>query len=50
MDRIGMQPMVAIKVSVTIDTLLNFEGDVNGHTDADVTCKYCHDGVDTVKL
>ena len=28
------------KVSVTIDTMLNLDGDFNGHGDGDVTCKH----------
>ena len=33
MDKMGVQPILFVKVSVTIDTMLNFDGD------GDVTCK-----------
>ena len=36
-DRMGVQPMVPIKVSVIVDTLLNFDGDFD--EDDGVTCK-----------
>ena len=39
MDRMGVQPILPIKVSVTIGTMLNFDGDFDGHGDGDITCK-----------
>ena len=39
MDRLGVQPIFSIKVSVTINTMLNIDGDFDGHGDDDVTCK-----------
>ena len=37
MDRMGVQPIFPIKVSVTIGTMLNFDSDFNGHGDGDIT-------------
>ena len=34
MDRMGVQPIL-----LTIDTMLKFEDDFDGHSDDDVTCK-----------
>ena len=36
MDRIGVQPISPIKVSVTNDTMLNFDSDFDGPSDGDV--------------
>ena len=36
-ERMGVQPILPIKVSATIDTMLNFDVDFDGHND--VTCK-----------
>ena len=33
----GVQPTLPIKVSVTIGTMLNFDGDFDGHGDSDIT-------------
>ena len=35
----GVQPTLPIKVSVTIDTMLNFDGDFGRHRNSDITCK-----------
>ena len=32
-DRTGVQSILPIKVSITIDTMLNFDGDFHGHND-----------------
>ena len=37
MERMGIQPILPVKLSITIDTMLNFDSD--GHGDCDVTCK-----------
>ena len=37
MDRMGVQTILPVKVYVTIDTILIFSGDFDGH--GDVTCK-----------
>ena len=39
MEKMGVQPILPIKVSVIFDTMLNFDGDFDGHGDGDVTCK-----------
>ena len=39
-ERMGVKPILPIKVSATIDTMLNFDVDVDGH--GDVTCKQVH--------
>ena len=39
MDRMDVQPLLPVKVSVTIDTMLNFDHDFDGHGDGDVKCK-----------
>ena len=33
----GVQPILPVKVPITIDTVLN--GDFDGHCDGDITCK-----------
>ena len=38
MDRIDVQPVLPIKLSVIIDTMLN-DSDFDEHADGDVTCK-----------
>ena len=38
-DRMGVEPILPIKMSVTIDTMLNFDGDFDRHSDGDVTYK-----------
>ena len=35
----GLQPILPIKVSVTIDTMLNFDDDIDELGDSDITCK-----------
>ena len=37
-DRMGSQPILLVKVSVIIDTMLNFDSDFDGHGEGDVTC------------
>ena len=37
MDTVGVQPTLTVKVFITIDTVLNFDGDFVGHDDGDVT-------------
>ena len=37
--RIGSVPILSVKRSVSIDTMLNFDGDGDGHRDRDGTCK-----------
>ena len=39
LDRMGVQTILPIKVSVTIDTILNFDGDFGRHRNSHVTCK-----------
>ena len=39
MDRLGVQSILPIKVSVIISTMLYFDNDFDGHIDCDVTCK-----------
>ena len=36
-DRMGVQPIFSFQVALTIDTMLNFDGDFDGHGDG--TCK-----------
>ena len=33
------QPIFPTKVSITIDTMLNIDGDIDGHGDGDIRCK-----------
>ena len=35
----GVQPILPIKVSITIDTMLHFDGDYDGQSDGDVDVK-----------
>ena len=37
--KMAVQPILLVKVSITIDTMLNFDGDDDGHDDGDVKCK-----------
>ena len=39
LDRMGVQTILPIKVSVTIDTMFNFDGDFGRHRNSHVTCK-----------
>ena len=39
MDRIGSEPNFSIKQSVSIGTMLNFNGDGHGDGDGDSMCK-----------
>ena len=39
MDRMGVQPILPVKMSVTFDTILTFDGDFDVHGYGDVTCK-----------
>ena len=39
MDRMGSVPILPVKWTVTIGTMLNFDGDGDGHRDGDGTCK-----------
>ena len=36
-DRVSVQHILPIKVSATIDSMLKFDGDFDGHGDGDVT-------------
>ena len=40
MVRMGSMPIPSIKWSVSIDTMINFDGDGDGHRDGDDTCKH----------
>ena len=35
----GVQCILSVKAPVTIDTILNFNGDFEGHGEDDATCK-----------
>ena len=35
-DRMGSQPILLVKVSVIIDTMLNFDSDFDGHGEGDI--------------
>ena len=37
-DRMGVQPILPVKVSVTTDPMLNYDGDFDGYDDRDVWC------------
>ena len=37
--RKGTEPILSIKQSISIDTMINFDGDGDGHGDGDGTCK-----------
>ena len=39
MDRMGVQPILPVEVSVAIETMLNFDGDFVKLADSDATCK-----------
>ena len=39
MGRMGTEPILSVKRSVSIDTMINFDGDEEGHGDGDGTCK-----------
>ena len=39
MGRTGTEPILSVKWSISIDTMINFDGDVNGDGDEDDTCK-----------
>ena len=39
MDRMGTEPNLSIKRSISIDTMINFDSDRDGHGDGDGTCK-----------
>ena len=39
MDRLGSEPILSIKWSVSIGTMLNFDGDCDGNGDSDGMCK-----------
>ena len=38
-DRMGTEPILSVKRSVSIDTIVNFDGGGDGHRDGDGTCK-----------
>ena len=38
-DRMGVQPIFPTKVSITIDTMLNIDSDIDGYGDGDISCK-----------
>ena len=44
-----MVRILSVKQSVSIDTVINFDGDGDGHGDGDVTCKQAP-YTDTVKM
>ena len=37
--RMGSEPILSVKWSISIDTIVNFDGDGDGHGDEDGTCK-----------
>ena len=37
--RMGSEPSLPVKRSLSIDTMLNFDGDGDGHGNSDGTCK-----------
>ena len=37
--RMGSVPILSVKQSVSIGTMINFDGDEDGHGDGDGTCK-----------
>ena len=39
MFRMGTEPILSVKRSVSIDTMINFDGDRDGYLDGDGTCK-----------
>ena len=39
MERMGSTPNLSVKWSISIDTMLNYDGDQHGHGDGDGTCK-----------
>ena len=39
MGRMGTEPILSVKRSISIDTMLNFDGDRDGDGDGDGTCK-----------
>ena len=38
-DRLGLEPTLSVKRSITIDTMIQFDRDIDGHGDGDGTCK-----------
>ena len=38
-DRMGSEPILSVKRSISIDTMLNFDPDCDGQGDSDGTCK-----------
>ena len=38
-ERMGSEPNLSIKQSISIGTMLNFDSDTHGHGDSDGTCK-----------
>ena len=38
-DRMGSEPILSVKRSLSIGTMLNFDSDCDGHGDGDGTCK-----------
>ena len=44
----GVQPILPVKVSITINIMLNFDSKFNGHGDANVTCEQTLNGSHTV--
>ena len=39
-DRMDVQPILSIKMCITINTMLKFWYDFDGHNDGDLTCKH----------
>lgn len=38
-NELGVQPFLFVKVSVSIDAMLKFDGDFDEHVDGDFSCK-----------
>ena len=50
-DRMGVQPILSVKVSVIIDTMLSFDGDFDEQSDDGTTCKRtCIQGIETTHV
>ena len=37
--RMGSEPILSVKQSISIDTMIKFDGDIDGHEDGDGMCK-----------
>ena len=38
-EKMGSAPNLSVKWTISIDTMLNYDGDQHGHGDGDGTCK-----------